>query len=161
LPWPKRVGRAVSWAGNYAMRPQMAMAALLVLMLGASITILRARPERNAASSRISVTERGVPEQAAEEPRADKNLADDRVSARPPAGRLAKRDDDRAAASALPSPMVAAAPTVELEGRKMGFDKSESAPEPKPKSAAPADEIALNSAPQRSAGANAEKKRSA
>jgi TolA-binding protein len=162
LPWPKRVGRAISWAGNYAMRPQMAMAALLVLMLGASVTILRARPDRSAASSRISVTERGVPEQAAEEPRTDKSLADDRVPALPPAGRLAKRDDDRAAASAAPPPAFAAAPPpVELE-RKGGFDKSEAFLEPKPKSAAPAaapaDEIALNGAPQRSAGAGAEKK---
>src|SRR5262245_17952078 len=67
LPWPKRVGRAVSWAGSYAMRPQMAMAALLVLMLGSSIIFLRAKPDRRGALGRVSVTERGVPKQSLEE----------------------------------------------------------------------------------------------
>src|SRR5262249_30665167 len=95
LPWPKRFGRAISWAGSYAMRPQMAMAALLLLMLGASITILRGKPDRSGALSRISVTERGVPVQAADEPQADKRSTDDRTPSLPPAGRLAKRDDER------------------------------------------------------------------
>src|SRR5258705_1580435 len=81
LPWPKRVGRAVAWAGSYAMRPQMAMAALLLLMVGSSIIFVRAKPDRSGALSRISVTERGVPEQAAEEPRERRSAsADDRVA---------------------------------------------------------------------------------
>src|SRR5258707_8564843 len=81
LPLPKRLGRAISWAGSYAMRPQMAMAALLVLMLGSSIIFLRSKPDRSGALSRISVTERGVPELAPEERRADSKgrLADERA----------------------------------------------------------------------------------
>ncbi len=44
---------------GYAMRPQLAMAALLLLMIGSSLVFLRARPgERD----RVRVTERGVPE---------------------------------------------------------------------------------------------------
>jgi hypothetical protein len=158
LPWPKRVGRAISWAGNYAMRPQMAMAALLVLMLGASITILRARPDRTAAFSRVSVTERGVPEQAVEEPRAGKAASDDRVPALPPAGRLAKRDEEKSAgppAAVAPAPFAAAPGDrpAESEGRglKGGSEKYESAPDLRPKVAA-AEDLAQNSVPQRSAG---------
>jgi len=163
LPWPKRVGRAISWAGSYAMRPQMAMAALLVLMLGASITILRARPDRTGALSRISVTERGVPEQAAEEPRAERPATDDRVPALPPAGRIARRDEER---GGLPPPPAFATPPAEVEGRATkGFDKSESSAELRPKSAptpaAPADDFGANSPVARSAGPSAEKKRAA
>jgi TolA-binding protein len=170
LPWPKRVGRAISWAGSYAMRPQMAMAALLVLMLGASVTILRARPDRTGALSRISVTERGVPESVAEDPRADKSIGDDRVPALPPAGRLAKRDEDRAAASASPfaaAPIAAAPQPPELEGRAKGgekdgiFDlKPKSAPAPAA-AAAPADEIAMNSPPPQRSVASSKKERAA
>jgi hypothetical protein len=162
LPWPKRVGRAISWAGSYAMRPQMAMAALLVLMLGASITILRARPDRTGALSRVSVTERGVPEVAAEEPRADKPASE--VPVLPPPGRIARRDESPPAAVA-PSPFAA---PPEGEGRSskgLALDK-ESTAEAKPKSvaaapAAPADEIALNAPPARAAGPSekSEKKR--
>jgi hypothetical protein len=106
LPVARRIGRAISWAGSYAMRPQMAMAALLVLMLGSSIIFLRSKPDRSGALSRVSVTERGVPEQAAEEPRADlkPGLGIDRM----PASAKAKRDDER---GGMPAP-IAAAPTA-------------------------------------------------
>ena len=43
----------------YAMRPQLAMAALLLLMIGSSLFFLRARP---GARDSVLVTERGVPE---------------------------------------------------------------------------------------------------
>jgi hypothetical protein len=181
LPWPRRVGRAISWAGSYAMKPQMAMAALLMLMLGASITILRGKPDRSGAVSPISVTERGVPEQqAGEEPRTERRSADDRGPGSPPAGgRLAKRDDERGGAPAPPAaaaPFATAPPERLAEGEGRGFkggDKSESAADmPRPKSApvaqaapaAPAaqagpDDLALNAQPQRSAASGAEKKR--
>jgi len=61
IPWHRKLGRAVSWAGSYAMRPQVAMAALLLLMLGSSLLLLRGR----AGSERIGtvrITEHGVPE---------------------------------------------------------------------------------------------------
>lgn len=43
-PWYRKVLRSLSWAGSYAMRPQFAMAALLVVVLGSSVLLLRARP---------------------------------------------------------------------------------------------------------------------
>lgn len=59
LPLRQRFGRAVSVLAGYAMRPQLAMAALLLLMIGSSLVFLRARP---GARERVLVTERGVPE---------------------------------------------------------------------------------------------------
>jgi hypothetical protein len=174
LPWPKRVGRAISWAGSYAMRPQMAMAALLMLMLGSSIIFVRAKPDRSGALSRISVTERGVPEQSAEEPRVvNPVVPDDRV---PAGGRLGRRDEERA--NAGPPAPVAAAPFAtavpempragEAEARPLrGLDKSEAekeAPAPRSKGAVaaaplPADgDLGPSGSSQRSA-ATAEKKR--
>jgi hypothetical protein len=167
LPWPKRLGRAVSWAGSYAMRPQMAMAALLVLMLGSSIIFLRAKPDRRGAVSRISVTERGVPEQSLEEPRSATTApADDRV---PAGGRLAKRDEERANPS--PAPMAPAPfalpPESAGESRaQKGLDKMEPMADmaPRPKSASgagavAAEDFALNAPPAQRSVAPSEKKR--
>jgi TolA-binding protein len=59
LPIGQRIGRAISVAADYAMRPQLAMAAVLLLMIGASLLFLRVEPgQRNS----VLVTERGVPE---------------------------------------------------------------------------------------------------
>lgn len=59
LGFRQRFGRAVSILAGYAMRPQLAMAALLMLMIGGSLLLLRARPGER---ERVHVTERGVPE---------------------------------------------------------------------------------------------------
>src|SRR3954467_8258336 len=59
LPLKKKLGRGVSILAVYAMRPQLAMAALLLLMIGSSLFFLRARP---GARDSVLVTERGVPE---------------------------------------------------------------------------------------------------
>jgi hypothetical protein len=167
LPWPKRVGRAISWAGSYAMRPQMAMAALLVLMLGSSIIFLRAKPDRSGALSRISVTERGVPEQSLEEPRsAAAASTDDRV---PPGGRLGRRDEERA----NPPPPIAAAPFAAPPPESLGESHAQKGlekPEPmadmaaRPKSASGAgaiapEDLALNAPPAQRSAAASEKKR--
>jgi TolA-binding protein len=57
LPLRQRAGRAVSVLAGYAMRPQLAMAAILLLAIGGSLVFLRARPgDRDS----MSVTERGV-----------------------------------------------------------------------------------------------------
>src|SRR5215471_5000905 len=71
VAWPKRLGRAISWAGSFAMRPQTAMAAILLLMLGSSVIFVRAKPDRGGTASRVHVTERGVPERAVDEPSAE------------------------------------------------------------------------------------------
>ncbi len=58
-----RIGRTISVLAGYAMRPQLAMAALLLLMVGSSLVFLRVRPgERD----QIRVTEGGRRELEAE-----------------------------------------------------------------------------------------------
>jgi TolA-binding protein len=59
LPIGKRLGRGLSLLAGYAMRPQLAMAALLMLMIGSSLFFLRAQP---GDREHVLVTERGVPE---------------------------------------------------------------------------------------------------
>ncbi|HEX6764090.1 MAG TPA: tetratricopeptide repeat protein [Polyangiaceae bacterium] len=59
LPIRQRFGRAVSVLAGYAMRPQLAMAALLLLAIGSSLIFLRGRP---GDRERVQVTERGAPE---------------------------------------------------------------------------------------------------
>ncbi len=58
LPLGARISRALTIAAGYAMRPQLAMAALLVLMVGTGLLLLRPRP---GAHSVVRVTEQGVP----------------------------------------------------------------------------------------------------
>jgi hypothetical protein len=59
LPLGKRLGRGLSLLAGYAMRPQLSMAALLMLMIGSSLFFLRAQP---GDREHVLVTERGVPE---------------------------------------------------------------------------------------------------
>jgi hypothetical protein len=87
LPLHRRVLRWLSWAGSHAMRPQFAMAAVLVLILGSSLLLLRARPGASGAGP-VAVTERGVP------------AADEGEAPPPPV----------AAAPLAPAEMAAAAP---------------------------------------------------
>ncbi len=64
LPIGKRLGRGLSLLAGYAMRPQLAMAALLMLMIGSSLFFLRAQPgDREHAIG----TERGVAESDGEQ----------------------------------------------------------------------------------------------
>jgi hypothetical protein len=117
VPWPKRVGRAISWAGSYAMRPQTAMAAILVLMLGSSVIFVRRKPDRSGPS-RVSVTERGVPEQAAEEMRPERIGIPRAPSV--PFGRSPRRerDEERAAGGPPSGGLVAPAPPREASGNE-------------------------------------------
>lgn len=54
----QRLERSISVIAGYAMRPQAAMAAVLLLMVSVSLVFLRARPTDH---DQVSVTERGVP----------------------------------------------------------------------------------------------------
>ncbi len=116
LPLDKRVGRAVSVLAGYAMRPQLAMAATLLLVIGAGLFFFRGRP---SGHDTVSVTERGVaendpepvtvlPKGAAQDPGNDAHGA---LSAAPEAR--------RAEPTATPAPQrpaleaTAAAPIVE------------------------------------------------
>lgn len=57
-PWYKKVVRAAAWAGSHAMRPQLAMAALFMFVIGSSLLLLRAKPGTFAP---VSVSEKGAP----------------------------------------------------------------------------------------------------
>jgi TolA-binding protein len=59
LPIRQRFGRGVSVLAGYAMRPQLAMAALLLLAIGSSLIFIRGRPGDRES---VQVTERGSPE---------------------------------------------------------------------------------------------------
>lgn len=63
LPARQRFGRAISVLAGYAMRPQLAMAALLLLVIGSSLLLLRGQPGEQKT---LLVTERGAPESEAE-----------------------------------------------------------------------------------------------
>ena len=59
-PWHRKALRALAWAGSHAMRPQLAMAAVFVLVIGSSLLLLRAKPGTTSIGP-VSVTERGEP----------------------------------------------------------------------------------------------------
>jgi TolA-binding protein len=59
MPLRKRAGRAVSVLAGYAMRPQLGMAATLLLVIGVGLVFFRGRPSDHDT---VSVTERGVAE---------------------------------------------------------------------------------------------------
>ena len=61
VPLPRRFGRWVSWAGAYAMRPQISMAVLLLLMIGSSLFLIQGRRRGNQVDV-VRVTEQGVPD---------------------------------------------------------------------------------------------------
>ena len=65
-PWHRKALRALAWAGSHAMRPQLAMAAVFVLVIGSSLLLLRAKPGTTAIGP-VSVTERGEPSPDREE----------------------------------------------------------------------------------------------
>lgn len=66
-PWHRKLLRGVAWAGSHAMRPQLAMAALFMLVVGSSLLLLRGR--HGDLGTPIEVTELGQPSRgdAAEE----------------------------------------------------------------------------------------------
>jgi TolA-binding protein len=114
LPIRQRLGRGISVLAGYAMRPQLAMASLLLLMIGSSFLFLRAKP---GDADSVLVTERGIREvdesvaivPLAEEPEPET----ERVSA-PAAALEAKAPIARAAASAA-SPPTGDAPNDNAE----------------------------------------------
>ncbi len=59
-PWHRKALRALAWAGSHAMRPQLAMAAVFVLVIGSSLLLLRAKPGTTSLGP-VRVTERGEP----------------------------------------------------------------------------------------------------
>src|SRR5687767_12349160 len=64
VPIKGRFSRVLSAAGSWAMRPQTAMAAVFLLMIGSSAFLLRNNAKR-ASDSQVSVTVAGSPQAAA------------------------------------------------------------------------------------------------
>lgn len=61
VPLRRRVARGISLAGSWAMRPQTAMAAVFLVMIGTSVLLLRGKSARAPVSSDVIVTEQGSP----------------------------------------------------------------------------------------------------
>lgn len=123
-PWHKKMMRAAAWAGSHAMRPQLAMAALFMFVIGSSLLLLRAKP---GTFGPTSVSERGTPAASEERdttvaapkdqtvrgaaPGGDKggrSEAAREAAAPPPAA--APAEDGMKADAAEPSPAATAAP---------------------------------------------------
>lgn len=61
-PAPRpRVARVISLAGSWAMRPQTAMAAVFLVMIGTSLLLLRGKSARAPLAAEVTVTEQGTP----------------------------------------------------------------------------------------------------
>ena len=123
VPLRGRVARAVSLAGSWAMRPQTAMVAVFLVMIGTSVLLLRGKSSRAPASAEMTVTEEGTPAPAA--PAASVAAAEPASSAAPEAylPTMAER-----AASPVPSPTTVAfarAPAADtVEDARRGAAKS-------------------------------------
>jgi hypothetical protein len=113
LQW--RVARIVSLAGNWAMRPQTAMAAVFMVMIGTSVLLLRGRSSRAPASADMIVTEEGTPAPSASAPAGDpKGAAASAVAAAESAGTdVEKSDKGPLFAVAAPPAATAAEPAAE------------------------------------------------
>jgi hypothetical protein len=113
LQW--RFARAVSLAGNWAMRPQTAMAAVFLVMIGTSVLLLRGRSSRAPASAEMIVTEEGTPVPAASAPGELHGAAPGAVgSAAPRDEGPEKSDKDKGGLFAAPPPAQAVAATPPL-----------------------------------------------
>jgi hypothetical protein len=127
LPLRQRAGRAVSVLAGYAMRPQLAMAAILLLAIGGSLVFLRARP---GDRDRMSVTERGVaqvdPDSVAVLP-APPSFVDRAPEAHgPPSEERNASNARRLAARAVPASPTVAAETAEAEPQADGDSQFQS-----------------------------------
>ncbi|HEY4159477.1 MAG TPA: hypothetical protein VGM29_15315 [Polyangiaceae bacterium] len=131
LPLRKRFGRAVSILAGYAMRPQLAMAALLLLMIGSSLLFLRTQPGDH---DHVSVTERGVPESESD-PVAVVKKTDSPSVPRAAAHASARADDSaarvqRAGAEPKPDPAFAAEPKSAASASADGLTGSDTDTDP-------------------------------
>ena len=123
LPLQQRLGRGVSVLAGYAMRPQLAMAALFLFVIGSSLLLLRGRP-----GAPVQVSEQGRPEKAAAATgRADE--AKQEAAARAPAPAAAAKglaaDRDRSGSEALATAAEAATVAyTAAAGAKKGARKS-------------------------------------
>lgn len=101
-PWHRKIMRGAAWAGSHAMRPQLAMAALFMFVIGSSLLLLRARPGTMAPP--VLVSEQGRPEREAETQSVERGSRTGGGAATAAAKALADSDrDDRPAPAAAPN----------------------------------------------------------
>ncbi len=91
-PWHRKLMRSLSWAGSHAMQPQLAMAALLMLVVGSAVLLLPARP----GSVPVSPTKDGVAQRSAEAPTAAEAMPE-------PTAQLAQQDKTPSPSAPLPA----------------------------------------------------------
>ncbi|WP_267888144.1 zf-HC2 domain-containing protein, partial [Sorangium cellulosum] len=106
-PFRRKALRALAWAGSHAMRPQLAMAALFVLVIGSSLLLLR--PKTGVAP--VRVTEWGQPVSDQHEPPS---------VAAPVAAPAAEEDGRRLAEAKASEPPRAVEATKEKSARGAG-----------------------------------------
>lgn len=97
VPIGRRVARALSSAGSWAMRPQTAMAALFLLMIGTSAVLLRSRKGNTPSASAVTITQQGAPAVSAAPSFGERDNLDTKTAA-------AAHGPERARAEATPSP---------------------------------------------------------
>jgi hypothetical protein len=143
VPLSRRVTQAVSLAGSWAMRPQTAMAAVFLVMIGTSVLLLRGKAHE-VASAPVTVTEQGTPappaasmatavpigQQPADQPASAMASA---VAAAPPAAHLS---DSKVAPP--PAPIAASEPAAAEGSREQRWAAkavpARAAPAPRPRS---------------------------
>jgi len=120
-----RLARAVSLAGSWAMRPQTAMAAVFLVMIGTSVLLLRGKSSRAPASAEMTVTEEGTPAPAAPSAGVAADSPLNAVAAEPYPGVRADRPSP-AGAGASPTPMFAPPPAADapLDDNRRSLAKS-------------------------------------
>jgi hypothetical protein len=79
-PQGHRFSRAISWAAHWAMKPQAAMAAVFLLMIGSSVLLLRGHHAKSPYAT-VTVTEQGAPLASAAPDLADRDRTEDLANA--------------------------------------------------------------------------------
>jgi Putative zinc-finger len=158
VPFRGRLARAVSLAGSWAMRPQTAMAAVFLVMIGTSVLLLRGKSSRAPASAYVTVTEEGTPAPAT--PPATDLVAPspEPVAAPATSAFAAARPQDRVATTGSPAGGWAQPPPEALDDSRSADGPRARAPAKT--SVAKGDEgagaLAQNAAPRRGARESAD-----
>ncbi len=124
VPFRLRASSALSRAGAWAMRPQTAMAAVFLLMVGSSVLLVRGRSAKAPTASEITVLERGAPAAIASEA-ADQESSPDLKSAA-----LAHGTQEVARAAPAPQAPSASGGTAAEGALALGEAKDDSAESP-------------------------------
>ncbi len=133
VPLERRLSRAISWAGSWAMRPQTAMAALFLLMIGASSLLLRGT-NRAPSTANMTITAEGSPAASVAPVPAEAVAKVDPTAAAAAHGVLAPPAAAVPAATAAASAVAAAGPAPASPPADLAKDKDDSL----------ADEVAQN-----------------